>query len=470
MLASRLPIALATGTSALVDAGMVALLGVALARSGRAVAVARARGEAATGAGWRTLDRFSVLGLVGAGALFGWIVRHPTPHFHQLFARGDHLAFALLLGWVVVRMPLAGRPWLVAAVSIVWLVQYSGPLAIAVALAAGLLGYAALRLPAVRRPWPAVALHAALAVAVYRFCWHVRGTNVLEALQVYGLFSFVFLRQISFATATLHARPAGVGGYLCYLTFYPGITGPLGGPEVWSEFARRNLGTRTEADYDWAARKVVRGMAQIWIADRIPISAETVFASASTPLAWLASFALFVQVVLRGMGFWAMIDATASFYGFRLRPNFDGILRARNPSELWRSWRGTFTNWLVCHVYGPLGGNRRHHSLNIAAAFAVTLLWHWGGVPFLSGDFGLAHLAPITLWAIVNALAVIGHAQAVRRQWALLPEATPPAIRLAIHRVFTMGLGTLSVTVPYTQLGAQDAFLPLVRRLIGLGS
>src|SRR5438045_9014740 len=33
--------------------------------------------------------------------------------------------------------------------------------------------------------------------------------------------------------------------------------GPLGGPEVWSEFARRNLGGRTSPDYPWGARKVV---------------------------------------------------------------------------------------------------------------------------------------------------------------------------------------------------------------------
>jgi D-alanyl-lipoteichoic acid acyltransferase DltB (MBOAT superfamily) len=209
-------------------------------------------------------------------------------------------------------------------------------------------------------------------------------------------------------------------------------------------------------------------MAQIWLADRIPISTAVVFASRTTMLAWATSLVLFVQVALRGMGYWAMIDATASFYGFRLRPNFVGLLRVRNPSELWRSWRGMLTNWLVCHVYAPLGGNRYHHSRNIAAAFAVSLLWHWGGVPFLSGNFHLGHLAPITLWAAINALAVIGHAQATRRHWALLPDATPSALRVALHRFLTMCLATLSVTLPYTQLGLQQSFLPFVGRLLGI--
>jgi hypothetical protein len=297
----------------------------------------------------------------------------------------------------------------------------------------------------------------------------MRAVVPLVALQTFGLFSFVFLRQISFAVAACQGRRAGIASYLCYLVFYPGATGPLGGPEVWSEFSRRNLGGRTLPEWAWGGRKALYGLAQLWAADRIPVSAATVFASPTAALAWTSSFALFFQVALRVMGFWAMIDATASFYGFRLRPNFEGILRCRNPSDLWRSWRGTLTNWLVYHVYAPLGANARHQSLNILAAFAVSLVWHWAGVPFLSADFRLAYLAPITLWAVINALAVVGHVQATRHRWRILPEATPESVRQGIHVLLTYCLGTLSATLPSLQLGAQDQFLPFLRRLTGLG-
>ena len=464
VLAPHLPADLATAVGALVDAGAVALVGVTLARAGRALASAEPRAKPSPVRGVAAMT-----GAVAAIALFLWILRHPSTHFHELFARGDHLAAALLLGLLIVRAEPGWRSWLVTALSAFWLLEYSGTLATAVSVGAALIGFAALALPALRRGWPAVALHAGIAIVVYGLCWQIRRDDVLAALRVYGLYSFVFLRQISFAIAAAEGRAGGVGSYLCYLLFYPGATGALGAPEVWSEFARRNLGTRTNADYEWASRQVVRGVAQLWLADRIPVSAEIAFASPTTVLAWVNSLALFVQVALRGMGYWAMVDATASFYGFRLRQNFVGILRARNPSEFWRSWRGTLTNWLVCHVYAPLGANRRHQSRNIAAAFAVSLVWHWGGVPFLSGDFRVGYLAPITLWAVVNALAVIAHTQATHRHWALLPDATPSAARVAIHRVLTMCLGSLSVTLPYMQLGAQHAFLPFVGRLIGVG-
>jgi len=315
----------------------------------------------------------------------------------------------------------------------------------------------------------AVLAHSAIGIAVYGICWRIRAGNVLQALKAYGLFSFLFLRQISFAVAAYQGHAGGVASYLCYLLFYPGATGPLGGPEVWSEFSRRNFGGRTSPDYARGARKVVWGMLQVWVADRIPMSVDVVFASPTTLLAWTNSLVLFVQVVLRGMGFWAMIDATAAFYGFRLRPNFDGILRCRNPSDLWRSWRGTLTYWLVCHVYAPLGANRRHQSLNILAAFAVSLAWHCAGVPFLSADFHARYLAPITLWAAVNAIAVIGHVQMTRRHWAVLPGATPAPVRRWVHTFLTFCLGTFSVTLPSMQLGAQHLLVPFLRRLAGLG-
>jgi D-alanyl-lipoteichoic acid acyltransferase DltB (MBOAT superfamily) len=313
----------------------------------------------------------------------------------------------------------------------------------------------------------AVVTHAVLGLGVYALCWCLRAVDFLAGVYASGLFMFLFLRQISFAVSACQGRAGDLASYLCYLLFYPGVTGTFGGPEVWSEFSRRNLSGRTAADYPRALRSVVRGTLMIWVADRIPMSASAVFASPTPLLAWTTSFILLVKVALTGMGFWALIDACASFYGFRLRPNFEGILRCRNPSELWRSWRGSLTNWLVCHVYAPLGANRHHQSRNILAAFGVSLVWHWSGVPYVSPDFQAAHLAPITLWAAINAVAVVGHVQATRHRWRLLPDATPAAVRHAVHVFLTLCLATLSVTLPSAQLGAQERLVPFVACLVG---
>src|SRR5262247_1787567 len=254
-LAPLWPAPAVAGAGALIPAVAVATVGVLLARAAQARAAVR-EPELAGGVGDGVLSAGAV---TVAAALLVWIARHPSAQFHELFARGDHLVFAVLVGFVLVRASPAWRPWLATLLSLGFLCQYSGPLAVGVGLAAGLVGFVAVRASA-GRPWVLVVVHAAIGLAVYRLCWRMRGHDLIGALQTYGLFSFLFLRQISFAVGASQGRAGGIGNYLCYLVFYPGVTGPLGGPEVWSEFARRNLGDRTDADYAWAARRVVRGM------------------------------------------------------------------------------------------------------------------------------------------------------------------------------------------------------------------
>src|SRR5213593_601919 len=134
VLAPRLPASVVAGAGALVDAAAVAVLGVLLASAGRALATVRERQGDSRG-GRLLGDALCTGGLVVAAALFTWIAWHPSTHIHEVFARGDHLAFAVLAGCALVRAPLPWRPWLVTLLSLAFLCQYSGPLAVAVALA-----------------------------------------------------------------------------------------------------------------------------------------------------------------------------------------------------------------------------------------------------------------------------------------------------------------------------------------------
>src|SRR5262245_12195933 len=96
------------------------------------------------------------------------------------------------------------------------------------------------------------------------------------------------------------------------------------------------------------------------------------------------------------------------------------------------------------HIYAPLGGSARHQSLNIAAAFAVTWAWHVLGLPFVTPRFRIAQMLPLTLWALINALAVIGHVQWRKRGLRILPRSTPAPLRRGIHIFLTACLGTFS--------------------------
>jgi hypothetical protein len=452
----------------LVDVAGVAVVGAAVAP----IAARLYANAAARVAGVRSTAADAPLLLAGLAAcvLLLWIVLHPATQIEELFIRWDHVAFSALAGGVLAAAPPNARAWALGLLSIAFMWQYGGHAATPIVLGASLAGFAALGSRTVGRGAGAVLSLGLLGATIYAVSclfWH--SALSLEALQTFGLFSFLFLRQISAAVALAGSARPTLGSYLCYLTFYPGAFGLVGGPEVYADFSRRNLAGRLHYDPRAAVRGVAWGALQIWLAYRVPISLATMYESGSMLAAWESSLLLFLRAALYGMGLWSMVDATALFHGFRLHPNFRGILTRQNPSELWWAWRGTFTNWLVRHVYAPLGANQRHQALNILAAFAVSWLWHVLGTPFLSKQFRPLQLAPITLWATVNAVAVIGHIEFRRRGLRLLPRATPPLLRRAIHIFLTACLGTFAVTFLLLQGDLIDRFVPFLRVLVGLG-
>lgn len=424
-------------------------------------------GEPSARAASASVSVLRLVATIAAALLLWWIFLHPAPTLADLFTRADHLAFSALAGGALAGAKPVIRAWALALLSLGFLWLYSGTVAPLVVLAAIVVGYSSLKPRNGGRP-RAVVL-ACVAVAVYGVAFTLHRLGFLfHGLQTFGLFSLIFLRQISAAVAmATTARPA-FGSYLCYLTFYLGGFGPIGGPEVYADFARRNFRATLHYDPRTAARKMFWGVLQVWAARRLPISVGDVMASSTPFAAWGSSLLLFARGALYAMGVWSTIEAAALFHGFRLHPNFRGLLTRRNPSELWWAWRGTFTNWLVRHVYGPLGAAQRHQSLNIFAAFGVSWLWHVVGLPFLISDLRPLQLLPLTLWALVNATAVAGHIQAQKHGLRLLPAATPEKVRRMIHTLLTACLATFSITFLSFQGKHIDAFVPFLRLLLGL--
>jgi len=413
--------------------------------------------------GERLLLAAAALAAVG---LCSWDLTHPSSHVLYLIVRWDHVVFSALLGALLAHVSPGARAWTLALLSIAIVARYAGVEATAVLCAGILIAFAA---AGEGRAVRSAVVLAALAAGVYALSWWLRGRSFLIALQTYSLFAVVLLRLVSVAvTANRNGRPP-LGSYACYATFYLGSFGFLFAPEVYSDFARRNLGARRRCDARRAARGVALGALQIWLALRIPVSTADLFGAADPLAAWQASLLLFVRTALHAMGFWAVLEACALFQGFHLHANFRGLLSRRNPSELWWAWRGAFTNWLVRHVYGPLGADRRHQSLNILAAFAVSWFWHILGVPFLVQKFRLLDLAPLSGWALVNAAAVIAHVQVQRRGWHLLPARTPPALRRGVHVFLTCCLATTAVTFLSFQGDQIERFVPFLKLLVGLG-
>jgi alginate O-acetyltransferase complex protein AlgI len=109
--------------------------------------------------------------------------------------------------------------------------------------------------------------------------------------------------------------------------------------------------------------------------------------------------------------------------------NFDRPWLATDPADFWRRWHVSLGVWLRDVVYIPLGGNRRHRTLNVVAVFAVSAAWHvWGTLKLLGfGYYPVRAWIGFATWGLLHAVAV----SAVRR----LPPATGPA--LAVRRVLT---------------------------------
>lgn len=442
-----------------------AALGILVESSGLlAIAGALVLLDLAGRAARRTLP--AACGVVAA-ALGVWLARHPSQSFDALFGRWDHLVFAATAGVAITALAGRQRPWWLAAISVGLLLPYAGPLAVAVTGGMTATGMLLLRAPLRSRLGAAVAVQAILVAVVYGFAFWLRAFDFVGASRVQGLLAYWLLRHVSLIVSAMRTGPPSAANCGAFVAFYPGAMGFLGAPEVYAEFARRNLDRPPRLQHRRAARRLVEGVLLVAAAMLLPVTVERVAASAGPGEAWALAIVLFVKTALVVMGWWRGVDATALLYGVQLRANFAGLLSCRNPTELWWSWRGTLTNWLVQHVYAPLGANRRHQSLNIAAAFAVSFLWHALGVPFVMPDFRVAGLVAVAVWAGVNGAAVIAHVQATR--WGLhAPAVIPGWMRTGVATVLTWALGALTPILLSYQ-GAAAAGLPRVLGvLIGL--
>lgn len=402
---------------------------------------------------------------VVALALFAWIVTHPSPHLHRLVGRWDQIVFAAALGIVLVGLATTWRSVVLALVSLPFLALGTSPTALAVVVAGVTLGWILLVLPVGRGVVPTIAGQAVVLGGVLAVALWVRPADWVLAAHIQGLFAFTLLRHVSMVVDVRRGRQASFADFACFVFFYPGYDGAS---EVYGEFHDRNLAGDVRYDYRLAARRMLEGAAMVWVVKRIPISLQAVLDAEGFLATWGLSLVLFVHGVLFLMGLWSVIEGVALLYGMRLRPNFPATLLCQNPGQFWRSWRATMTNWLIHYVYMPLG-SRRSQVTRIGAAFAVSVAWHWMGPPFRPQPGGPMAYAPIALWGVVNALAVIGYTEWRQHPRQVLPAWVPQPVRTASKIFLTALLGVCSVTFMGFNAGNEDRFPELVRQMVGLG-
>ena len=441
-----------------VAAALLAALFADLARARRAAA-SEGRGSRALAAG------LELAVWLGAALALARLLASSHDDFLAAATDGDTLIFAALAGGTLAGLPVAWRVAAVAGLSLLVAGFLAGPGALACNLAALLPCYAVARWVTPRSARLSAALQVALLAGLGLALARLRLVDGLAALYAYALYSFVGMRHLSFMAAAREGPPASLAQYLAYLFFFPNCVGSM---EVFREFRERNLDGPSQRATPEAIGRIALGALVFVVSQQFDASLDRVLAAPGPLAAWAEVLRLFVRSSLGVTGIWGMVDGGALLLGFRLRPNFRGILLAENPSAFWHAWRGTMTHWLTFHVYVPLGG-RDHRIRNAAGVFAVSTAWHCAGAAMLRGDrFAPAVLVPIVAWGSISFAGVALHMLA--RAYRPVPSR-PPLAAAAVRATKIAGTwvyGSFTVTLLDLSMADPERLARFVRLILGL--
>lgn len=156
---------------------------------------------------------------------------------------------------------------------------------------------------------------------------------------------------------------------------------------------------------------------KVLLADQIGPVADNLFlqaGSAGALEAWIAATLFAFQIYYDFSAYSDMAVGIGHLFGYTLTPNFHTPYLAGNPSEFWRRWHITLSQWIRDYIYIPLGGSRRGEGRAVAAmliAMGLSGLWHGAAWTFV-------------IWGLYHGLLSIGHRfwsrKVIRRfQWPL---------------------------------------------------
>jgi alginate O-acetyltransferase complex protein AlgI len=247
--------------------------------------------------------------------------------------------------------------------------------------------------------------------------------------------------------------------YLLATLFFPTfVNGPIETTEQLAAHTRRGPAVNTWDELRAYASLAARSLGRIaWGTVKVLLATfylsqenETIFATgglaASHPRLWLWAIELYFTFYIVFSGWTDVAIGLARLVGYDVAENFDAPWRSRSVAEFWRKWHISFGVWLRNYVYLPLGGNRRHGSLNVILTFLVSGLWHvWGAVKVL----GIESYPPYAWLGFVSWGLLNGGAVVVERWWArsrglepvrrFLRNALPDVARLRAAQALAFG-------------------------------
>lgn len=243
-----------------------------------------------------------------------------------------------------------------------------------------------------------------------------------------------------------------LGHYALYVLFFPQlVAGPIERPQ--------NLLPQLRRFPDFEEANLVRGLRRmLWgfflkvgVADRLAPAADAAFAQPEgvSSLALALGVAAFsAQIYCDFLGYTEIARGTAETLGIRLVPNYDRPWRSFTPSQFWRRWHISLTNWFRDYVYIPLGGNRKGRAVKtvlLLFTFSLSGLWHGAGTGFI-------------LWGLYNGLCLV-------LENLILPRRWEPGTLLSKVLAWSTTFLLMALGRGIFRASANDSILPLFRGL-----
>lgn len=166
---------------------------------------------------------------------------------------------------------------------------------------------------------------------------------------------------------------------------------------------------------------------KVFIADNLAGIVDPVYsdpAGHSAPMVILATYAFAFQIYADFSGYTDIARGVAKLLGFDLMLNFKLPYFALNPSDFWRRWHISLSQWLRDYLYIPLGGGRATRSIvfrNLMITMALGGLWHGASWNFV-------------LWGVFHGLLLVGYRMAGREH----EKASSPTGWRKLWAIFVM--------------------------------
>ena len=141
--------------------------------------------------------------------------------------------------------------------------------------------------------------------------------------------------------------------------------------------------------------------------------------------AWVGILAFTLQIYFDFSGYSDMAIGMGRCMGFHFNENFNHPYISRSITEFWRRWHISLGSFFRDYLYIPLGGNRRHQSLNILVVWLLTGLWHGASWNFV-------------LWGVYFGVIVT-----LEKYTLLKVQARIPSVLLHLYSIllFVVGWG-----------------------------